>query len=197
VIGAVLMAFTMYRSLHVVQSTLDADGQILGYAALAGLDGGLLGWTLYKMNSARGDTQNAIAMFMIVLEWVGVAGLVVADTLLTADAANAPSYIRVIALWCVPVVISINVGAIIATKLADPGRQIETARRAVQDEIQRQVADQLREASAQIAGRVSPTAAAHHTDAMLAEYLRTFSGDGKDVVTFAQEGSESPKRRKR
>jgi hypothetical protein len=32
---------------------------------------------------------------------------------------------------------------------------------------------------------------------MLAEYLRTFSGDGKDVVTFAQEGSESPKRRKR
>jgi hypothetical protein len=192
------MAFTMYRSLHVVQTTLDADGQVLGYAALAGLDGGLLAWTVYKMKSARGDAQHAIAMFMIVLEWIGVAGLVVADTLLTADAASAPAYIRVIALWCVPVVISLNVGAIITVHMVDPQRAIEAARRTVQDEIQRQVAEQLKEASAQIAGQVSPTAAKHHAEGLLAEYVRTFSGDGKDVMTFAKEGDEGDsKRRKR
>jgi hypothetical protein len=55
--GAVLMAYTMFRSVHLVQSTLPVDSQVMGYAALFGLDAALIAWTVFKARSARGDKR--------------------------------------------------------------------------------------------------------------------------------------------
>jgi hypothetical protein len=201
-VGAVLLVYTAYRSLHVVQSTLPPDAQVIGFAALFGLDFALLAWTVFKAKSARGDVQNAIAMFMIILQWVGVTALTLGDTLLTADPGNAPGYIRAVALWAAPIVISINVGAAIAVHLADPTREIEAARRSVQDEIQKQVAEQLRQNAAQIASMVTPVAADHNAKELLAEFMSGPSGNGQKPagMVFTSEGAEvgqNPKATKR
>lgn len=189
------MVYTAYRSLHVVQSTLPADAQPLGYAALFGLDFALVAWTVFKAKSARGDAQHAIAVFMIVLQWVGVTALTLGDTLLTADPEHAPEYIRVVALWAAPIVIAVNVGAAIAVHLTDPEREIEQARRAVQDEIQRQVAEQLRTNAAQIAGQVAPVAADHRAKELLAEFMQKPGGNGNvrgnGHVVMASEGEQA------
>lgn len=191
-VGAVLMVYTAYRSLHVVQSTLPPDAQPLGYAALFGLDFALVAWTIFKAKSARGDVQQTVAIFMILLQWIGVTALTLGDTLLTADPENAPEYIQMVALWAAPIVISINVGAAIVVHLTDPEREIESARNAVQDEIQRQVAEQLKSNAAQIAGRVAPTAANHRAEELLAEFMQKPSSNGQGAnggLVFASDGA--------
>lgn len=192
IVGAVLMVYTAYRSIHVVQATLPPDAQPLGFAALFGLDFALVAWTVFKAKSARGDAQQAIAMFMIVLQWVGVTALTLGDTLLTADPANSPEYIKLMALWAAPIVISINVGAVVVVHLTDPAREIERARSAVQDEINRQVAEQLKSNAAQIAGRVAPVAADHRANELLSEFMNKSSGNGQKPsggLVFASEGA--------
>lgn len=169
-VSAVLLVYTAYRSLHVVQTTLPPDAQILGYVALFGLDFALVAWTVFKAKSARGDMQHAIAIFMILLQWVGVTALTLGDTLLTADPVNAPSYIKMIALWAAPIIISVNVGAAILVHLSDPQAAIHNARRDVQDEIERQVSETLKQNAGQIASQIAPTAAAQRAAELLAEF---------------------------
>ena len=172
-IGGVLMVYTAYRSLHVVQSTLPPEAQIVGYAALAGLDGALIAWTLYKARSARGEKQNAIATFMICLQLCGITATLIGDTVLTSDPSNVTrDYLRMITLWAVPLIIATNVAATVIVHLVDPAQEIFNARREVRDEIERQVAEHLRQNASQIAAQVTPVAAQHRANELLAEFMR-------------------------
>lgn len=171
-VGGVLMIYTAYRSLHVVQATLPPEAQIVGYAALAGLDGALLAWTLFKARSARGDKQNAIATFMICLQLAGITATLIGDTVLTSDPTELTAgYLRTVTLWAVPLIIATNVAATVVVHLVDPAQEIFNAKREVQDEIERQVAEHLRQNAAQIAAQVTPAAADHRAAELLAEFM--------------------------
>lgn len=199
--GAVLMAYTMFRSVHLVQSTLPQDSQIMGYAALFGLDAALIAWTIYKARSARGDKQHAIAMFMVILQLFGIGGTLIADTWLVADPENAPDVIQIIALWVVPLIIATNVAAITSAHLCDPAAEIRNAQRDLEDELERQVADHLRQNKGKIASNVTQAAADHRAAEMLAQFMRERGNGGlqlhggnghKADAILAAEGSEPP-----
>src|SRR5512136_614188 len=87
-IAGSLLLFTGFRSVHLVSSTLPADAQILGFAALAALDLGLLAWLFYATRGARGP-QRTIAVLMICVDLAGVAAAVIGDTFLIAGGESA------------------------------------------------------------------------------------------------------------
>ncbi len=171
IVGTVLLVYTGARSVHVVQSTLPADSQVVGYAALAGLDGALIAWTIFRIKSARGDKQMAISLLMICLQLVGVVLLTLGDTLLVADPAGSPPAIRMIVLWAVPIIIGANVAASIAVHLTDPSNAVAQARRGFEDELQRQVAEHLTSRAPEISAGVAPAAAERRAAELLAELV--------------------------
>lgn len=199
VIGGLLLGYTAFRSMDILRSTLPADAQVLAYIGLAGLDGGLLAWVLYLRHSARGDVQRAVSMFMVVVELAGVALTSIGDSLLHSVGAAMPEYVLTAVTWGVPAIIVINIVAITVVHLSDPGAQIENAKRQLEDEVQRQVAEQLRANMAQIAAQVTPSAAAHQAQELLSAFKVGKNGDGV-MHTFGADGEEvaplGPKRRK-
>lgn len=116
-----LMVYTAIRSLHIVQESLPADLQIIGYAALWGLDGGLLVWFIVDLYSAQSERQRAISGLMIVLQIIGLGLAVVGDTVLVSDPTGAPAVLRVAVLWALPLIIVANVAAGVMYHQADPG----------------------------------------------------------------------------
>jgi hypothetical protein len=201
VIGGLLLGYTAFRSMDILRNTLPPDAQVLAYIGLAGLDGGLLAWVLYLRHSARGDAQRAVAMFMVVLELAGVALTSIGDSLLHTTGAQMPEYVLTAVTWGVPAIIALNIVAITVVHLSDPGAQIENAKRQLEDEVQRQVAEQLRQNLAQIAGQVTPSAAAHQAHELLASFRVGQNGDSP-MHTFSAQGASTggkltpdPKRR--
>lgn len=175
-VGGLLLAYTAFRSFDILRQTLPPDAQIMAYIGLAGLDGGLIAWTVFKMKSARGDTQQAIATFMVVIQLAGVALTSIGDSLMYSAGERMPDYILTAVVWGVPAIIALNIAAVTVVHLSDPTRELEQARRQVRDEIEKQVAAHLRENAGQIASKVVPEAARHNADEVLATF-NTISRD--------------------
>ena len=85
IIACGLLIFTGARSVHLVQSTLPPDAQVLAFAALAALDGGLLAWLFWTTRAAKGGAQRTIGTLMIVVDLAGITAATLADTMLIAD----------------------------------------------------------------------------------------------------------------
>jgi len=137
-----LMLFSGYRSLHLVTSTLPADAQVLGLAALAALDAGALGWLAFA-NSTSG-ARHGLALLMVALDLAGVGAALLADTALVAGAS--PELVKTVALWVVPIVVLANVAATIAAKAMSPARKArdaESQRRARIEYERRRVLDEI------------------------------------------------------
>lgn len=173
-----LLIYTGYRSFHLVASTLPADAQILGFAALAALDLGLLAWVDF-VHKARG-MQVTIAHLMVVVDLVGVGAALLADTLLIASTGYR-DLVGVIATWVVPLVILANVAATIFCKVIDPAKRLEAAQRDVDAETEEAVIAQLANRRGQIAAHVSN----HVADAKQRELIAAWfagvdrPGDGR------------------
>lgn len=148
-----LLLFTGFRSIHLVQTTLPGDSQVLAFAALAALDLGVLAWTFYANGGARG-AQRTIALLMVVVDFAGVAAATLADTLLITG--NNAELVGTVAAWIVPIVICANVGAVIAVHVMDPTQVVRDAEREAEEELQRQLAEQIRANAGQLAGSVTP-----------------------------------------
>jgi len=143
IIALVLLAFTAYRTAHLVSNTLPDDAKVMAFAALAALDFGALGWLAFA-NSTAGP-RHGLALLMVALDLFGVGAAAIADTALVAG-VNA-SIVENVALWAVPIIVLCNVAATFAAKALDPVRKaretervrlarIEHARRRVLDEIE-------------------------------------------------------------
>jgi len=158
--------------------TLPSDARVKAYIGLAGLDGGLIAWTVFKMKSARGDMQHAIATFMIILQLFGVGLTSVGDALIHQNIEAMPEYVKTAVVWGVPLIIITNVAAITAVHLSDPRQEIERAQRNLEDEIEKSVAEHLRQNAAQIAAKVAPKVAEHRAEELTAPFFSMLSEDG-------------------
>jgi len=168
---------------------LPADAQVLAYIGLAGLDGGLIAWTIFRLKSARGEAQNAISLLMVIIQLAGVAITSIGDSLMRTAGAVMPEYVLLAVTWGVPAIIAVNIVAYTAVHLTDPGAAIERARREMEDEIKRQTADQIRSNASTLAGTIAPGAAAHHAAQIRAQIGSDFSGNGqKPVTTYQSDG---------
>jgi hypothetical protein len=193
IVGIGLLIFTAARSLHLVTSTLPADAQVLGFAALAGLDGGLLAWYFFAAHGARGP-QRTIAVLMIAVDFFGVAAGTIGDTMLIAGGSGAASMVSTIALWLVPAVILSNVGSVIAVHLLDPEQKLRDARRSLEDELQWQLAESIQANAGQVAAGAVPEAVAHHQREMIAAFLssttpaRSSNGKAQPMISLNSDG---------
>lgn len=199
-IAGALLIFTGFRSVHLVSSTLPADAQILGFAALAALDLGLLAWTMYATRGARG-AQKTVAVIMICVDLAGVAAAVIGDTMLIGGSKETSGLVSTVALWILPAIIIANVAATIACHVLDPDQQLRDANRALEDELQWQVAKGIADNASQVAAGVTPAAIEAKQKEMIAGFLSgikelektaTKSSNGTKPAQLATMASESP-----
>lgn len=181
----------------------------MAYAALAGLDGGLLAWLYFATNGARGN-QRTIAYLMICLDMAGVMAATIGDTIMMVDPQGSEGFISTVAMWIVPIIITLNVLGTVASHLVDPGQQIKNKEREVRDQLDYSLAQQLADNASTIASGVVPTAAAHRARQMQEQFILSatqgntgnsfasiFSGNGnhKAASTGKRFDAEGPSER--
>lgn len=187
-ITGALIIFTATRSVHLIQSTMPADYSIMAYAALAGLDGGVLAWLFWTTRTAHSGVQRTIGTLMIIVDLAGIAAAVLGDTMLVSG-ANA-DLVGTVAIWIVPVVIVANVASCVVAHVADPAQELRDADRAVMDELQRQKAQYLVNNAATIAASIADKEGQHHAAEMVAAFA---SKNGNNKQVYASEGTRQGK----
>jgi len=164
---------------------------MLAYAALAGLDGGVLAWLFWTTRSAQGGVQRTIGTLMIIVDLAGIAAAVLGDTMLVADAGSA-ELVGMVAVWIVPIVIVANIVATVVAHVFDPAQSLRDAERSVQDELQRQKAEYMRANASTIAAQVAQQAGIHAAAQMVAGFSASNNGNNqqraysKDVPATAE-----------
>jgi hypothetical protein len=117
-LGLALLVYSAARSLDFITMTLPPDDQILAWFGLAALDGGLVFWLVHFIYSARGGWQRAIALLMVIVDFLGAVAMFTLDTLYhTVSLTLEETRVAVLALSAI---IAINIASTIATHLFDP-----------------------------------------------------------------------------
>lgn len=193
--GAV--AYSAARSWHVISTSLPPDLQIFGVVALAVTEVALVGWEIYYLTSAKNAVQKGIALLMFLSQLAVTGALVAGDTWMVLDPQAAPEFIKIAVLWAVPVILVANMAALFGVHAADPDAQLAQAKRDVKQAIHEQTVNQLKEAQAQIASKVSGAGATHYANETMAEFLRSFSGNGHKQTEMESEGAPVPKAKRK
>jgi hypothetical protein len=174
VLTVALLIFTGLRNVHLIQTTLPPDWAIVGYVALAALDGGVLLWTNYFSNSAVG-AQKTVAAMMVTVDFVGMVAGLLADTFLVGGGST--ELVRMVALWVVPIVIGLNVLGKIACVMLDPSQDVRAAQAEAdhagmmsQASIYRALAQQRRQNAELTAAQVAPQMWANDEANLMAQF---------------------------
>lgn len=184
IIGIGLLAFTAYRSFHLITQSLPGDAQIMGFAALFGLDLGLLAWTNFAANHARGN-QTTVAYIMVVVDLLGVGAALLADTLLMSN-AGYKDLIGTVTGWILPVILMANIAGVIFCKLFDPA-QIERNAERDAEEIYREAMRQRRlNDAAQLADEVAEEMYPQLRAQIAAKYRQSSAGNTEPVSARQQ-----------
>jgi hypothetical protein len=179
-----LIVFTATRSVNLIQSTMPADSQMVAYAALAGLDGGVLAWLFWTTRSAKGGVQRTIGSLMIVVDLAGIAAAVLGDTMLIAG--TDPQMVGMVSIWVIPIIIIANIAATVVAHMFDPSQSLRDAQRSVSDELERQKAEWMKANASSIASQVGPAAGAHAAQQMLAQFQAASHGQNGHVPATPQ-----------
>ena len=135
-----LMGFTVFFSWDFLQRSLPADYKFLAVAGLAGLDVGVIFWTLTWIFGSTSKGQDATAMGMLVTDYIGVAITTVVG-FLSNRGSTVPSLLQTVALYGVIGVVLVNFGAGIIYHLTSPK---STHRRAMRKMVEKLEADRQR-----------------------------------------------------
>lgn len=184
--GLALLGYTALRTLDLVQLTLPADQQVIGYLALVAFDGGLLGWTLFFLHGARGGWQRGIAALMIVVSLIGVLLAFGADTLYQANArgtlATLDPGIVTNAIWGMVIIIGLNVGAVVAVHVTDPAARRAQAEEEAHDKIEDAALKQIQDNADALASELAPHIGRNWVDEMRARYIRFMPAPDSPVM---------------
>ena len=155
-----LLAFTASRTLDLLQQILPPSQGIFAFLALVAFDGGLVGWSLFLVYGARGGTQRAIALLMVVLSLAAIGISVVADLLISASARGLvdalPEQGRLAVLVAVGLVVFLNVAAFFLSFISDPDRAKMLATESAKDVITAETLRQIKGAAPGMAAEIAP-----------------------------------------
>lgn len=195
-----LLAFSAYRNLDLILTTMggDAGSVVAGIGALFALDLGVLLW-LAAFNSGRGN-QRAVAGVMVVIDLIGAASGLLADTLLRGGGQDALEFVRLVATWAIPIVIGLNFAAGVMYFMFDPDRAIADAEREVSEALEFHLAEALKANSKQAAaGAVEPVLQNRLAELVAAFGARSSQSQGKpssnghsESVALNADGAEVP-----
>ena len=126
ILSVALLGFTASRTIDLLSLFLPAGQEFWAWLGLAAFDIGLLGWTLFYAHGARGSSQRAIALMMVVLSLLAVAVSTVVDMYISASdkglVATLPPSIRIAVLLAVGLIVVGNVVAFFLTHIWEPER---------------------------------------------------------------------------
>lgn len=172
--GLALLGYTAIRTLDLVQLTLPADQQAVGYLALVAFDGGLIGWTLFYLHGAKGAWQRGIAALMIAVSLAGVLLGFGADTFYQANErgtlAQLDPALVATAIWGMVLIIGANVGAVTAVHLTDPEARRQQAEEEARDRITETALRQIQQNAERLAAELAPQLGAAWLSEMRAQY---------------------------
>lgn len=172
--GLALLAYTALRTLDLIQLTLPADQQAIGYLALVAFDGGLVGWTLFYLHGAKGAWQRGISALMIAISLAGVLIAFGADTLYQANVrgtlATLDPALLATAIWGMVLIIGANVAAVTAIHLTDPLARKAQAEEEARDRITEAALAQIASNAETLAAELAPQLGAAWLTEMRAQY---------------------------
>lgn len=185
-LGIALLVYSAARSLDFISVTLPPDKQVLAWFGLAALDGGLVFWLLNYMFGAKGGGQRAIALIMVVVDFLGAVAMFTLDTLYRSGEAGltvamSPGEIRTAVLG-LSMVIAVNVGAVVFHHIADPAVQKNMAQEAANDEIEQQAIEAIQESAPLLAAQLAPKLANDWLEKTRAKYINMI-GDSPEVIS--------------
>lgn len=139
VLAIALSIFTGARTIDLLNHWLPANQEIYKWLALAGFEGGFYFWAFYFSSGAEGAPQRALALIMVVIDFLGVAVATVTDLLLIGaadgqlppiDKASQQALVVFIGL-----VLVLNVAAFLGCKLVSPAKLRQWAVQDADDQI--------------------------------------------------------------
>jgi hypothetical protein len=174
-LGLALLIYSATRSVDFIMATLPPDRQILAWFGLAALDGGLVFWLLHFLSGAKGGMQRAIALLMVLIDFLGAVAMFTADTIYRAGEAGmvqalSPAAVQTVILG-LSLVIAANIAAVVLTHISDP----EARRSMVNEEAAGAIEDlalkTISENAARLASEVAPQMAAQYLEDLRSQYL--------------------------
>ena len=174
VIGLILLVYSAFRSYDFVVLTLPPDKAIVGYFALAALDGGIIAWLLSYLYGSNNSWQRSIALVMVIIDFLGAVVMFSLDTIYNAGQAGLVQQLDAntlqTAMLALSGIIAINIGATIGHHLLDP----EVLRRQAEEEARATIEEQALKLIAQdaprLAAEVAPQVASAWRESMTIEY---------------------------
>jgi fatty acid desaturase len=186
VLAAALLVYSATRSLDFIQLTLPADKAVLGYFGLAALDGGLIAWLLAYLFGSSGGWQRGISLLMVLVDFVGCVTFFTLDALyntgktgLTMAMSQDAIFTAVIGLSAV---IALNIGAVIAHHLTDPGMMKQQAEEEAHSMIEDAALAQIRQHSGALAAELAPQIGADWLVQTRSKYMHKLAGTAKSLA---------------
>ncbi len=153
--AAILLAWTGYRTWHIL--SLTTDNAIVPFLGLGLFEGGMVAWLLFALFRAEGITQRAVAFGASLLDMVAVIGATASGIYLDSQllAAIDRQWIGMIVNWIIVVATIINVLAMWVAHVTEPEMIRRMTMRSVQDSILAETQRQLQAATPKIAARAA------------------------------------------
>lgn len=184
--------YTMTRTYNLISTTMPPGMEVAGAFALAGLDGGLIGWLLFSTRGAAPGPQRTIANLMIMVCLAGVTASVVGDTFLIYDPTTKET-IGTISIWVTIFVIMANVAGFIGVELTAPEQALRDAEHSMMHELERQRAQHIQDNAAQLSAEAAKAQANAYIKEVLARFQGT-NGNGNgnsETATYQKDGDDS------
>jgi hypothetical protein len=188
-LGLLLLVYSGARSMDFIALTLPPGQQILAVFGLFALDGGIIFWLLNFLGGARGQ-QRAIALIMIVIDFIGAVTMFTLDTLYNTGQAGLvetmkPGDIQA-AVIGLSVIIALNVGGTILHHLLDPDNLHNMAEEDAKDLIEALTVKEIIANAHQLASEIAPERGAAWKKEQLANYRQLASGRTKKQATLPE-----------
>ena len=135
-VAAVLLMWTASLTISFVGNALPGSHWLIPIFSLVVFDGGMLAWLIVFLYHAEGSGQRVIAISSCLLDFAGVALMVIAEIFLGGQSlAAAPERLGEYALWAIGIWTTANVGAVIGFHLFDNDNRQRMALQTQKDEV--------------------------------------------------------------
>ena len=167
-VATVLILWTASLTYTFVKTALPQVHWVVPLFALVVFDVGMLAWLKVFLDYAQGSGQRAVALIMCLVDFLGVGLMVLSEILLGGQTmVTAPENLGEYAIWGIAIWTVVNVGAIIAFHLLEPGVRRTMALRTEMDLVFDEALKKLPTKRAAISGQLSDQL----SDGMLAQLV--------------------------
>lgn len=125
-VAVVLLIWTASLTVDFISTALPSMPWYVPYLALVVFDGGMIAWMFVFLRYAEGTIQRAVALGLVMFDFLGVALLVMADILLGGQTMTAaPAGLGTWAVWGIGIWTIVNVLGVLAFHIGDPEAQVQ------------------------------------------------------------------------